>query len=298
MSAFASTDPRVFVMSSHGPSPYGLSYWSTWRECGRKASLKAAEQAKGLPIVDDDAEPETVANVENYKLQMLWVGLYVHAMQEFITERGILATDVVWPEHLAGDINFREAVRLFLGYHARWGSIEERWGCRILGVEVPLGEKDLETVARILGGPFTGRADAIIEVVDSSKALRNTGLALIPGRYVLDYKCSKAKNKKDEVKFSSRNLQSCGYLWLDALEQGEGGAIGTIFDRIYAYKKLDAEAYGAYVAYPQLDTEERLRAVIAVGQRNMREPLPDSSACENFFGEVCFFKRSGVCAGY
>jgi hypothetical protein len=154
-------------------------------------------------------------------------------------------------------------------------------------------------VKSILGGYYTGRADAIIEITDPSVALRNTGLTLMPGRYILDHKTSKAKSGKDDEKFSSRNMQAASYLWLDALENGENGAVGLIFDRLFLHKDLEkVKSYGAYVAYPQLDTEDRLRSMIAIGLRNQAHPLPDPNACVGLYGDICIFKKLGTCPGY
>lgn len=298
MNAAQTLDPRIFTMVDHGSSPFGLSYWSSFMECGKKGRLKEAERAKGvLPILPDAANEDAPA--DNDKLSMMRVGIYTHAMFEFIYNAGVAANDVIWPETLAGDVNFREAVRLFLAYAQNWGSIEERWGCKIVAVELPLGEADPDAVKSILGGPFTGRADAIIEIVDPARARENTGHILMPGRYILDYKTSKARGSTDADKFSSRNLQASGYLWLDALERGEGGALGVIFERMYLHKIITRDkSYDSYVAWPQTDTQERLRAMVTLGALGRHHGLPNPSACVNFFGEQCYFQKSGACPGY
>lgn len=286
----------LFNKADSGPSPWGISTHGDWVECGRRASLRAAERAAKA----EEADAPQAEN-EDGDASALKVGIYFHKLMEGRILRQ-LGTDLVWDARAeAFNVNFLEAIRLYREYHRVWGSVEERWGCRVVGAEIPLGmsgDVPSPVVVSRLGGPLTGRMDAVIEVVAPEKALANTGLVLMPGRYILDWKTGKAHSSSDEAKFV-HGLQAQAYLWLDTVEHGEGGALGMVFDRIVSHKVITREkSYAAFVAYPQMDSEERLRAMVQLSMRSQANPMPNPLACPGQFGRQCWFKTSGQCKGY
>lgn len=285
---------NIFNRQDHGPSPWGLSTHGGWVGCGKKASLKQRDK----DLIDAGLQEAPVADGE--KLKYLHVGLHTHKLFEGRLLRK-LGTDLLWDARGAVfDINFLEAVRLFRAYHNHWGSIEERWGAEILAAEYGLGEGQVaESIIKKLGGPLTGRADAIINVRDPAKVFANTGHHLLPGRYILDYKTSKMITAKDGEKFGPDNLQAQAYLWLDTMKHGEEGALGCIFERLIGHQVITKEkSYASYVVYPQMDSEERLRALVQLSMASQANPRPNPLSCTGFYGDVCWYKRSGQCQGY
>jgi len=135
MTAPQPTHPRdlatILRQLDHGPSAAGLSYYRQWSDCGRKAELAAADAE-----LFADAEP--AAN-EDGPLSMLKVGLYFHQLMEARFRRLIEDADLVWDARAeAMDVNLREALRLYQGYHAEFGSVEQRWRCKVVGAEVSI----------------------------------------------------------------------------------------------------------------------------------------------------------------
>jgi hypothetical protein len=288
----------LFNSADHGPSQWGLSTHGDWIDCSRRAQLKAAERAVRAESLEAGEE---VVEIGSKKLNYMKVGLHAHKLFEGRILRQ-LGTDLIWDAR-AGvfDMHFLEAVRLYRAYHKHWTSIEEKWGCKVIACELPLGasEEVSAEVIRRLGGPLTGRADAIIDVIYPEKARANTGVVLLPGRYIFDYKCSKSHGSHDDVKFGPDNLQAQAYLWLDLLERGEGGALGTIFERLIGHQTITkVQSYASFVVYPQLEAEDRLRATVQASLYNQANPHANPLACIDFFGKQCWFKTNGTCKGY
>lgn len=294
---------HLFNNIDGGPSPWGISTHTDWIECGHRARMRAIERALKREIPDGEDVPEPGVAVVAKKLNYMRVGLYGHKLFEGRILRK-LSKDIIWDARASAfDLEFIEAIRLYKAYHANWGSIEEKWGCAILGAEQLLGGEEgsptAEAVAASLGGPLTGRADCVINITDPARVLANTGLHVLPGRYVFDYKFSSRHGPKDDLKYGPDNLQAQAYLWLDAVEHGEDSAIGVIFERIIGHREISkAKSYASYVVYPQMDGEERLRAVVTLSMRSQQDPQPNPTACMDAYGRPCYFKYSGQCRGY
>ncbi len=283
-----------------GPSPWGISTHSDWIECGRRAALRAIERAEKREIIEEDDPPDPGVQIYAKKLNYMKVGLYGHKLFEARILRR-LGTDLLWDARAtAFSPEFLEAIRLFRAYHANWISLEEKWGCTVVGAETLLGGPTVDAhVRNKLGGPLTGRADCVIDIIDPDRALANTGHHLLPGRYIVDYKFSGRHGPKDESKFGPDNLQAQDYLWLDTIEHGEQAAVGVIFERIIGHKEIvKSKSYASFVVYPQMDSEERLRAMVTLSVRNQQDPQPNPTACTDPFGRECYFKYSGQCRGY
>lgn len=291
---------ELFNRTDHGPSAWGLSTHTEWTKCGKRAEFKANERAARLAVLADGAAPDN--HVDQDKLSYLYVGLHFHKLMEARILRQ-LGNDLIWDARASAfDINFLEAIRLYRGYHANWGSLEERWGCRVLAAELGLGEGPTEDkVVAALGGKLTGRADAVIEIVDPERAKHFTGHDIMPGRYIFDYKTSKAHGSGDAEKFGPRNLQAQAYLWLDTVEHGAEGAVGCIFERVIGHKELIAsKSYASFVVYPQMDASDRLRALVELSNASQANPRHNPLMCDNVdgYGRPCWFGVSGQCRGY
>lgn len=284
----------LFNAADSGPSDFGVSHHETWIECGRKGELRQAEKDAANDDEAEDVSPDPAV------LSKLKVGVFAHKLWEGRTKRQ-LGDDLIWDARASVfNASFLKAVELYRNYFRIWGSIEERFGCEVLGAEVSLGGPAV--AARVidrLGGPYTGRADATINVIDPDKAKRNTGLILMPGKYIYDLKTGEKRGSDDEAKYRD-GLQSKGYLWLDCLEHGDDGALGFIADRVlWGHKVTDREkSYSAYVSYPDIFAEEKLRALIRLSNRSKADPQPNPLACAGKYNRPCFYKTSGRCPGY
>ncbi len=294
---------ELFNNIQGGPSPWGISTHSDWIECGWRAHLRAIERALKREVPDGDDAPEPGVAEVSRKLNYMRVGLYGHKLFEGRILRG-LSRDIIWDARASAfDQELIEAVRVYRGYHANWGSIEEKWGCEIIGAETLLGglagTELAARVAALFGGPLTGRADCVINVIDPEPAFRNTGHHILPGRYIFDYKFSARHGPKDDIKFGPGSLQAQAYLWLDAVEHGEEAALGTIFERVIGHKEISkAKSYGSYIVYPHLRADKRLRAMVRLSMLHQANPQPNPTACTDAFGRECYFKYSGQCQGY
>lgn len=294
MSDSTETLVQLFNTANSGPSAWGLSTHSDWIECGRRASLRAADRAEAAEV--DTSEDDPAAGLNGLK-----IGIYAHKLWEGRVKR-LLGDDLVWDARSAVfNVNFIKAIELYRDYHRIWGSVEERFGCMVHGAEMPLGGPVVEAeVLSRLGGPWTGRADVVVTVVDPDKALTNTGLHLMPGRYLYDLKTGK-KHGSDDKGLYEDGYQAKGYLWLDCLELGEQSAIGMIHDRvIWGHKETTkAKSYAAYVAYPDIFAEEKLRALVRLSMRSQADPQPNPNACKSQWGgRDCYFKTAGRCPGF
>lgn len=283
----------IFNALDHGPSPWGMTTHSMWAECGKKGRLHE-EKLLASPYGTRTAfRPE-------YKSSMT-VGLDLHKLFE-ARYTSKLGKDLIWDARLdTFDVHFREALRVYTAYHSTWGSIEEKWGCEILEVETEVGTAPgvEDRVVHLLGGPLTGRKDLVINIVDPEHALRNTGIHLLPGRYIFDHKYSTENKKTDVIKFGPENLQAKTYLWLEAVELGEHGAQGTIFERFFGHVKLlKDKSYASYVVYPGENDQEILRAVVQLSMAHREKPLPNPHACRDQWGRECYLKTLGVCPGF
>lgn len=283
---------ELFNTADSGPSPFGTSHHEAWIECGRKAQLREQERDDPEDEAEDTSDPTKVSNLK--------VGIYAHKLWEGRIKRQ-LGADLIWDARAeVFNASFLKALDLYRNYFRIWGSIEERYGCRVLGTEVSLGGPAVtERVQERLGGPYTGRADAIIEVIDPDKAHRNTGLHLLPGKYIYDLKSGKKHGTNDQELYAD-GLQSKGYLWLHALEYGEDSALGFVADRvIWGHTVTDrVKSYAAYCSYPDIFAEEKLRAMIRLSNRSKADPQPNPLACKGDWGRPCWYKVSGKCPGY
>lgn len=297
-----STDTLVelFNSANSGGSDYGASYHQTWIECGRKGQLKEADKAaRLLPVVDGDETVEEVGAPAD-KINSLFVGIYAHKLWEGRIKRQ-LGEDLVWDSRAhVFNPSFLKAIEVYKNYISHWNWLTDRFGCEIVGTEVSLGSgRVADLVQNVLGGPYTGRADCIINIIDPDLCEHNTGLRLLPGRYIYDLKTGKTHGSNDAALYQD-GIQGLGYLWLDTLERGEEGALGMVFDRvIWGHKVTTIEkSYAAYVAYPRLESEEVLRAMVGASNYNRANPLPNPFACKDKFGGTCWYKLAGKCSGF
>lgn len=290
---------ELFNSANSGPSPYGESHHKVWIECGRKAQLAQSDRENRLALAAEDIEPE-IGSERPDKVSSLMVGVYAHKLWEGRIKRQFGA-DLVWDSRdTVFNASFRQALQVYADYVRHWGFIEQRFGCEIVGTEVSLGGPAVaDQVVEKLGGPYTGRADCIVNITDPDTCERNTGLRLLPGRYIYDLKTGE-KHGSDDATLYGSGIQGKGYLWLDTLENGEASAQGMIFDRVvWGHKTVTREkAYAAYVTYPDINTEEIVGAMVKLSARSKREPMPNPLACKDRFGRVCWFKTSGRCQGF
>lgn len=300
-------DVWVSIQSKpHGSSGRGVSYYRAWNaSCGKRAFLDNKRTEEGF-----EREHRTDARGFSY----FDVGVYYHLLHE-IAARGQLP-DEAWDVDEALDVNFIEAVRLFQGWKKAFGTIEEKYGCAILGAEIPLPETDMgkQAAKRMLGGELTGRADLVIQVIDPEAAQRNTctehssGLVLSKGVYILDFKTAGKYSESDYFKYQ-HDLQARAYLTLYNLEHKDRPAKGMIFDQlikhthfshtpIHAGSKL--KQHSSFHAYVQMVNSEDvpvLSAMVQNGLRNMANPKANPTACIGLF-ETCPHLLSGECRGH
>lgn len=286
----------------HGGSTHGMSKWETAAKCGRKANLKVIHRERL-----DSARRQEVENAE--EVEALETGTYYHALQENGL-RGQLE-GAVWDQtDEAYNIHFTEAVRLFRGYQDAYGSALKRWGANLVGVEIPLGGEPGSDLAleieRRMGAPLTGRADAIIEIVDPAVALENTGLDLEPGCYLLDFKTAKQKNSKQDWQFTFGN-QEIAYTLMYNVEHPEAPIKGFLFDLVVRHVKLRKEpeldkngkvkagkSFYAYLAQALDGDEAIIRALLDAGAQNMAADRANPAECFSGFGACPFFEM-GIC---
>lgn len=247
-----------------GPSPFGLSRYKSLR-----SQAKAIEE-HGASYVPNPYDP----SVQPTKLSYLHAGIYGHKLFD-CRIKGILGQhdDVVWDARTeAFNPSFREGLRLYRNFHNHWGSLEEYLGCRVVGSEVGLGtEGSLQMlIHERLGGPLTGRADAIVDITDPATCAKNTGMHVMPGRWIIDYKFGRKHDKRDENTYV-KGPQCQNYLYLDELERPSNGAVGMLFLRIVGEPEAMSRDtnYAVYMGLPHPEAEEMLRGVVTQGQKDI-----------------------------
>ena len=274
--------------ANSGGSGRGISFYSTAATCGRRAVLQEIEKAT--------AQLEAEEGVE--ELSGTGTGTAYHLLHEHCSSDGAWdARDGAYTP------NFIEALRLFRGWKAAWGSMEEKYGAEVLGSEV-----DIEDAGELFGARVTGKIDKLIRIVNPAAAFASTGLHLMPGVYLVDYKALKSFGKNDELKYSS-SLQGANYLALYNKLHPEEPAVGMLFDIILKHRELTRlpayDSKGAVKKGPSfvhlLQTPgprdvEKISALVHIGSRNFNENLANPSACIDFFS-VCPFYSSGKCCG-
>ena len=293
---------RTIQGSSHGGSSHGMSMHETAAKCGRKANLNAKHRDKVDDLRQEERDPDEV--------QALDVGTYFHALQENGL-RGQLE-DSIWDQtDEAHSIDFVEAVRLWRGYNDAWGSMLKRWGAELIGVEVPLPGDVSEHVALWLeeefGDKLTGRADAIIRIVDANVAYENTGLLLREGgTYLFDFKSAGQKNAKQDWQFTFGN-QAITYCLLYNLLHAANPVDGFVFDLTVRHKTLRKEAeldkngklragksFHAFLAQILPGDEEIIKGLVRLSVENRKADKANPSHCFDGFSPCPFFKL-GLC---
>lgn len=282
-----------------GPSPFGLSYYSRWLECPKKARLN--EEYKLLQAEDEEEAPEPVRQFDakgKPKLTMSHVGIHGHALFE-----------QCWKQKLGAEIaldiqdqtpELVEAVRLYNNFNAEWGSLEAYLGMQITEAEGKLGERPdvAQAVIADLGGPLTGRLDAAGTLFDVERAAQNTGHHLMPGRWIVDYKFGKAHKKSDPIKYP-QDLQGAAYCYLDQLHNPENPCHGVLFIRIIGHKEMTKDSYVTYVCHRKDTDRDRLAALVRLGLMAKAYGGSNPKACVNEqWGDVCFFKTQRICPGF
>lgn len=297
------TDMLLTLQNSadSGPSPFGSSYYSDAITCGRKAQLNAANKAQRAL---DELEGEAVDPSDPDKWpSSLRVGIHLHKIMEARFKRQ-LGADAIWDARAETfNLNFRDALKIYRGFHTTFGSIEDYLGCEVVGAEVGLG-LDQDRVKERLGGPFTGRADLVVNVVDPEKAHANTGLFVMPGRVIVDYKSGKAHGSvdkesgknKDELKYVE-SIQCLGYLWLDELDRPEDHALSMVFLRMINHSVVNRKSFAAYMGLRDPNAETKLRNFIAISNMMRNAALPNVTACRDGWGRKCWFATNGTCQG-
>jgi hypothetical protein len=293
---------RVIQSHSHGGSSSGKSFWEKAAKCGRDAnlSIKHKEQAAAARAAELEQTEE---------IDAMETGTYFHALQENGLRGQLEAT--IWDQtDEAYDMHFNEAVRLYRGYVAAWGSVLERFGAELIGVEVPLGS-DPAVAGRILqkyGHPLTGRADAIIRIVDADKCYANTGLLLAQGsKYLFDHKSAGQRNQKQDYEFTFGN-QAITYCLLYNEEYPTDPVEGFVFDLTVRHKTLRKEpeldkngklragkSFHAFLAQVLAGDDEIVRNLMRIGAHNMANDLANSAQCFSGF-RPCFWFTNGVCS--
>ena len=285
----------------HGGSTHGVSMYETAAKCGRLSNLKEKFRER-----TDAQRAEALLRAE--EPDALEVGTAYHALQEN-GMRGQLE-DIIWDQtDAAYDMHFIEAVRLYRGYNEAWGSCLNRWGAKLVGVEVPLGTNSQalqHEVLRRMGAPLTGRADAIIEIVDVEAARENTGLDLEPGRYLLDHKTAGQKNAKQDWQFTFGN-QSIAYAQLYNIEHPEAPIKGFLFDLIVRHATLRKEpqldksgkvkagkSFHAFLAQALPEDVDTIRALVEYGLANKAADRPNVAHCFDGF-RPCVMFELGIC---
>lgn len=284
----------------HGGSLHGMSMHEMAAQCGRKANLTAKHRDKVDALRQEQRDPEETSPLD--------VGTYFHALQEN-GMRGQL-DGMVWDlTDSAYNVDFHEAVRLYRGYADAWGSVLQRWGAELVGVEVPLPGSP-EVAARIaakFGDGLTGRADAIVRIVNPDQAYQNTGLLLKEGAtYLLDHKSSGQKNAKQDWQFTFGN-QSITYCLIYNEEHPEAPVEGFLFDLTVRHKTLRKEpeldkngkvragkSFHAFLAQVLPGDEEIIQGLVNVSKYNRANDVPNAACCFNGF-EPCFAFTLGLC---
>ncbi len=292
----------------HGHSGRGISYYAAWAgPCGKKIQLDESLRDQGT-----DRENPVDARGFHY----FDVGTYYHLLHE-IAARGQHDHETWDCTDGSLDVDFEEALRLFRGWKLAFGSLEEKYGARLLGAEVDLPGDYVKSAKIMLefGGLLTGRADAVIEIHDPQAAMLNTqtekssGLILQPGVYIVDFKTSGSYSDLDYFKYT-RDLQARNYLALYNRVHPEKPAVGFIFDQINKHANLRrtptydkngkmkaSSSFHAYVQLPAPDDAQALQQLVRVARINRDNPKANPAACIGQY-KVCPHLTSGLCPGY
>jgi hypothetical protein len=278
----------------HGGSARGISFWSKAATCGRKAVLD--EQIK---------EEEADTHTDEEDVGPMAVGTHYHRLHE-LAIRG-QRFDEVWDmRDSAMSAAMLEAIRLFRGYQRDWGSVGQRFGGTAVGTEVgiPATEAGAQAIREEFGDDLTGRIDAIVDVTDPEAAFQGCGLALEPGRYLVDFKSLKSNSAQHEWNYRF-SLQAATYLHIYNLENPENPAKGMIFDIIFKHANLrkvaDKKGGASYMAYLQLPNSEDpkvIQSLVQLGKRNIEnEGATNPASCFSGFSPCKHFV-SGRCGRF
>lgn len=281
----------------HGSSGRGMSYWRKAAACGRLVVL-------GQKHVEPAAEG-------GEELDARTVGVYYHLLHE-LGLRGQAGNETWDQTEGAYDANFLEAVRLYRAYCRDWGSPLQRWGARLLGVEVPIpaGPMGREAALKIFRGQdVTGRLDALVEIPEEELegVYERTGIQLPgPGRFILDHKTAKSRQDKHHWDYMF-GLQSITYLYLYNLEHPDAPVRGIIFDQILKHKDISTtpryaktgrilqdSSYEAFLAVPKAGEEDVIRALVELGAENVAKNRANPAHCFHGF-KPCYLFAAGLC---
>jgi hypothetical protein len=262
----------IFGTPEHGHSGCGISYYSEFYKCARKANLAAQQQA--LVQLETEEGDEIVATD---------VGTAYHALHEADIKMEIGAEALVDAREVSYSPSHREALRLFRGWKATWGSLESKYGMSDLRAEFPIGSEG-EPVEG-LDAPLTGRVDFVGHIGQEGLQTVFGYLGIeLPGEgyYLGDFKTSGSKNKNDSAQYTY-GLQAQAYLYLWNQKFPGTPARGIIFDQIVRHKDLKGGSFVTHVAYPDPNAKEMLRAFIH-GAIALREAnRANASACIDKF---------------
>ena len=276
-----------------GASPFGFGYWSRYAICPRSATLDDMARQAG-------AEGEEPGDG-------LYVGICAHAYLDLHYSGQLdCALDEVELLPTPPDDIRNEAIRVATAHIAAFPA--DAVG-RTLATELSFpadyateGEQ-AERVARDLGvAPFTGRSDRVMELatqdeVDALIGLRPELVGIEPGRYVIDYKFLKQKNKNFRGEYQS-GLRYPAYIMAHNAAYPDLAVNGLIVDCTFKYK-TEVKFESVLVRAPDETTQQAVREFL-VACRLFRDSMPTFANahehnCFPLTRDPCRWFTQGVC---
>lgn len=279
-----------------GGSGRGMSFWEACARSGRAVRL-AEEESQG----DKDAyAAQRAADFEaKGKEDYFILGRIYHRLHE-MDIRGQAPNEAWDARQEAMTKELREALRLFRGYKAAWGTAAEKWGMTDMRSEVPVPETEAgrALVTELFGEVVTGRLDAVGYIADTDAVEARTGLVLPgPGHYILDFKTASKANVMDQYKFQFGS-QGQNYILLWNHEHPDTPVKGVIFDQILRHKDIEKDKSFKHFFSSALTADlDYIRNIVRIGKDNYDNNRCNPTVCGSAFAP-CRFLTSGKCNGW
>jgi hypothetical protein len=273
-----------------GGSGWGNSFYATAAECGRKARL---QQEKRHLYTNLDAP------IPFEKHRLLVGGVY-HALQE-LWRKGYEIR-----ENLTHNENMLEGQRLFDGWVRYWN--KDFWGEQLSVEEViPSSDEVREAVKyAFYGNPYTGKPDLVVRIraEDLPRVQQRVPQLTQPGVYLVDFKTRDTHGSHDGY---VHGLQALTYPALYNLQHPDDPCSGIIWDIIIknGRRKVvkpivrdDFDAAFVSTVLSHRDVHAVLSEVcgmVMMGMSNYERDIPNRSACCDYQGNLCTFRKSGQC---
>jgi hypothetical protein len=280
-----------------GGSPTGLSYYTGWSVCPRKATLNE-EAREAAEITSSNNSATTIGWLMHAYLETYY-DTNIHPDWEKLELFDAKGEPSPVDEDIHGDV-----LRYFNAYKARFAPDELG---EVLGLEIEYPDKRLppnlynsqenRIAETMLVNPFSTRIDIAVDIdTTTAQGMQKTrSINIEPGIYIVDHKTAARRLKTEQEKWdNSMQMAAMFHIW-NALNPDKP-ARGVLINSIYKLKMPD---FRTFVTYPSEESLKKVQSFLigVVAMKNALPDWPNNNACMQW-GRMCYWGEIGRCLGY